>query len=127
MNRLFGRLSHEFDGPSLAPSYPLVNVWEDANNIFVEAELPGMDLSKLEIYVSEGNQLTIQGDRQPCESGKGIWHRQERGFGQFSRTITLPIAVNADKVEARLDQGVLRITLPKSESARPRQIKVKGE
>jgi HSP20 family protein len=127
MDRLFGRLSNEFDGPSLAATYPLVNVWEDANNVFVEAELPGMDLNKLEIYVSEGNQLTIQGERQSSESEQGTWHRQERGFGKFSRTIILPIGVNADKVEARLDQGVLRITLPKSESARPRQIKVRGE
>ena len=56
-----------------------------------------------------------------------MWHRQERNFGQFTRTLTLPFAVDADKVEARLENGVLRIKLAKHESARPRKIEVKAE
>jgi HSP20 family protein len=126
MNQLFGRLTDQFDWRSLAASYPPLNVWEEKDNLIVEAELPGMQLDKLEIYVNEGNELTIKGERQPSAPEKGTWHRQERGFGHFSRTITLPSLVDADRVEARFEQGVLRITLPKSEAAKPKQIVVKG-
>jgi len=86
-----------------------------------------MKLDQLEIYVREGNQLSIQGERQPCAPEKGVWHRQERGFGKFNRAIELPVAVDADKVEARFEHGVLHVKLPKSESAKPRRILVKGE
>jgi HSP20 family protein len=128
MERLFDRLSDGFQaGPARAVSFPAVNLWEEANNVFVEAELPGMKLDNLEIYVNEGNQLSIQGNRQPEQIGEGVWHRQERGFGQFSRVIPLPAAVNPDKVQAKFEQGVLFITLPKAEHAKPRRITVKGE
>lgn len=125
MNQLFGRLGTT-SWPSLAVSYPPLNVWENDDNLFVEAELPGMQLNHLEIYVKEGNQLTIQGER-PTAEGTGTWHRRERGFGKFNRLITLPVPVDADKVEARFDQGVLHVTLPKSEQAKPRRIAVKAE
>jgi HSP20 family protein len=127
MNRLFNRLTDRLDWPALASSYPPLNVWEDKENLFVEAELPGMHLDKLEIYVSEGNHLTLKGERQPQEPERGTWHRQERGFGKFSRTVTLPVVVDADRVEARFEHGVLKITLPKSAAAKPRQITVKSE
>jgi HSP20 family protein len=127
MNQLFGRYGLDGNSPALAYSYPPVNVSEDGNAVHVEAELPGMQLDNLEIYVSEGDQLTIQGERQPCQPEKGVWHRQERGFGRFSRSFTLPVAVDADKVEARFEQGVLHVTLPKSATAKPRRITVKSE
>jgi HSP20 family protein len=126
MNRLFNRFGDRVDWPTLAAAYPPVNVWEDKEKLSVEAELPGMQLDKLEIYVSEGNQLTIQGERPQLSSDKGTWHRQERGVGKFSRTITLPVLVDAEKVEARFENGILHVALPKSETAKPRQIKVKG-
>jgi HSP20 family protein len=56
-----------------------------------------------------------------------VWHRQERGFGKFARSLTLPFNVNADKVDAKFENGVLLVKLPKHESARPRKITVKGE
>jgi HSP20 family protein len=114
-------------GRGLAVSYPAVNLWEDNDNIYVEAELPGMQLGNMEIYVNEGNLLTIQGNRQPEQIPNGLWHRQERGFGQFSRALPLPAAVNSDKVEAHFDQGILSIKLPKAEYAKPKRIAVKGE
>lgn len=126
MNRVFASIAGHRQWPGLSYSYPLVNVWSDEHNYYVEAELPGMPLDALEIFVAEGNQLTIQGERNPAET-TGTWHRQERGFGKFSRTITLPAEVDADKVQARMEHGVLRITLPKSERARPRRITVKAE
>jgi HSP20 family protein len=110
--------------PALASTYPPLNIWGDSDKVYAEAELPGMQLDHLEIYVTEENQLTVQGERRKLELDKGVWCRQERGFGQFSRTITLPVKVDADKVEARFEHGVLFVTLPKSEAAKPRRISV---
>jgi HSP20 family protein len=110
-----------------AASYPPLNVWEDADNLYVEAELPGMQLENLEIYVTEGNQLTLKGERKAQETDAGVWHRQERGFGAFERVLTLPAVVEPDKVAARFEHGVLHITLPKSAKAKPRRIQVKAD
>jgi HSP20 family protein len=122
LNRLFGR--YQPAGRTFPPQGPAVNLWEDEHNVYAEADLPGMNAEKLEIYVTEGNLLTIQGERLP-EAPKGaVWHRQERGFGQFTRQITLPALVDADKVEAKYEQGVLRLTLAKSEAAKPKKIVV---
>ena len=128
MDRLFQ--SYGFDaggGPALAVAYPALNVWEDGDNVYAEAELPGMELSDLEIYVTGGNQLTLKGERKQPPVEKGVWHRRERGFGSFARVITLPVDVDPDRVEARFAHGVLTITMPKSEAARPRKITVKAE
>jgi HSP20 family protein len=110
--------------PALSDSYPPVNIWADSDKVYAEAELPGTQLDHLEIYVTEENRLTIQGERRQRELDKGVWYGQERGFGQFSRTIVLPVKVDADKVQARLEHGVLLVTLPKNEAARPRRIRV---
>ncbi len=128
MNRLFSRWGE--DGgrwTGLAGGFPAMNVWEDNDTVFVEAELPGLDLKDLEIYVTGGNQLTLKGERKASVPEKGLWHRQERVFGKFSRSLTLPYNVNADKVDARFENGVLLVKLPKHESAKPRKIAVKGE
>jgi HSP20 family protein len=128
MNRLFDRWAGEggrFLG--ITPVYPAVNVWEEGDNVFVEAELPGMDLKDLEIYVTGGDQLVLKGERKPQAPDKAVAHRQERGFGQFARTLALPFAVDADKVDARFEAGVLQVKLPKHASARPRKIVVKSE
>jgi HSP20 family protein len=129
MNRLFDRWGTDGSrGAALA--YPALNVWDQGDTLFVEAELPGMDLKDLEIYVTGNDQLTIKGERKqvPAENGtKCVCHRQERGFGTFSRTLTLPYPVNADKVQARFENGVLHLQLAKHESARPRKIQVKAQ
>jgi HSP20 family protein len=125
LNRVFGRFVPGNATTALAGA-PLVNVWEDADAFYAEADLPGLNLEKLEVFVTEGTQLTIQGERPAPEFPNSVWHRQERGFGQFSRTLTLPALVNADKVEAHYESGVLRLTLPKSEAAKPRRIAVKS-
>lgn len=123
MNRLFGRA-----GNGARPSvYPPLNVWEDDEKLYVEAELPGMDLNDLEIYVNAGNLLTIQGQRQESAPAGGTWHRRERGYGKFSRVFELPADVQADKVEAHFRHGVLMIVLPKREEVKPRRIEVKSE
>jgi HSP20 family protein len=125
MNRLFDRWG-QGGGTAAVASFPLLNVWEESDQVFVEAELPGLDLKDLEMYVSGGNQLTIKGERKPQLPEKGAWHRQERQFGAFSRSLTLPFPVDPDKVEAKLENGVLLVRLAKHESARPRKIPVKA-
>ena len=102
-----------------------MNLWEDAGNLYVEAELPGLNLEDLEIYVTGENQLSIKGERKQLDLTQGTWHRQERGYGNFARLMELPSAVDSDQVSADFKQGVLTITLPKRESAKPRRIEVK--
>lgn len=124
MNRLFGRYAN--GAPGFPPSvYPPVNVWEDENSYFVEAELPGFRSEDLEMYVTSENQLSIKGERTPPKLEKGAWHRQERGYGSFSRLMDLPGAVDGGRVSAEFKAGVLTITLPKKEEAKPRRIEVK--
>jgi HSP20 family protein len=128
LNRLFGRFDLG-DSPASVTrgTYPALNVWEDHDCLYVEAELPGLELADLEIYVHGGNQLTIKGERKQSSAKKGTWHRQERGFGRFGRLFELPSDVDADKVEASFKHGVLTIKLPKHEAARPRRIDVVAE
>jgi HSP20 family protein len=126
MNRLFDRWDNG-GTQGLAVAYPAVNVWEEGDHVFVEAELPGMDPKDLEIHVTGGNQLTLKGERKPNVPEKGVVHRQERGFGSFVRVLTLPFPVNADKVDARFENGVLLVKLAKHEAAKPRKIAVKAE
>jgi HSP20 family protein len=118
--RWFGRTTRGSTAPAL-------NVWEDEHAVYAEADLPGVDPTKLEITVTEGNQLTVQGERPAPEIAGSVWVRQERPFGTFTRVLTLPALVDADKVEAKYENGVLRLTLPKHEAAKPRKIVVQGE
>src|SRR5438094_413730 len=73
-----------------ATSFPPVNIWEEGDNVHIEAELPGLDARSLEVLVSEGNQLTIKGEQTKTAPEQGVWHRQERRGGNFSRTVALP-------------------------------------
>jgi HSP20 family protein len=106
--------------------YPLVNVREDAEAVHVEAEVPGVAQDQIEVLVQHGTELTLQGERPAKSGANGTWHRQERGAGRFRRVLTLPAPVDGAKVEARLEHGVLRLTLPKAESVKPRRIPVQG-
>lgn len=128
MDRLFGRRGFDFEPwPALAAAYPPMNLWEDDDYVYAEAELPGLKLTDLEITVTTDKQLTLKGKREPAVPEKVEWHRQERGFGSFERTIELPVSVDASKVEARLENGVLTIKLAKSAAAKPKKILVKAE
>jgi HSP20 family protein len=104
--------------------YPLVNVREDADAIYVEAEVPGVAPDQVEVLVRHGAELTIQGERKPASGEMGTWHQRERGDGRFQRVLMLPAPVNAAKVQALLEQGVLRLILPKAESVKPQRIPV---
>ena len=106
-------------------SFPPLNLWEHDDHMFVETELPGFELDDLEILVTGGNQLSIQGERKAPTLEDGTWHRRERGFGTFSRSIELPGYVDSENVSAEFKHGVLTITLPKREEVKPRRIEVK--
>lgn len=127
MDRLFGRFGTSARQLFSPTEYPALNIWEDDDFLYLEAELPGMELDDLEIYVNRGNVLTLSGERKEPACDGGTWHRRERGYGRFTRVIELPSVVESEKVEAHLKDGVLTIQLPKQERAKPRRITVKPE
>ena len=110
-----------------ASAVPPVNVWEDTEAFHLEAELPGLTQEQVHVAVTNRNQVTLQGERLASDDSKGRWLRRERGFGRFQRILRLPLPVDADKVEAKLEDGLLHVVLPKSEEARPRKIAVKAQ
>lgn len=125
------KLFTDFFGPqgfapvgNMARGFPAVNLWEDADNVFAEAELPGIKPEDVEVLVV-GRELTIKGKRPAADVPESAYHRRERGTGDFSRVVELPAEVDADKVQARMTNGVLTITLPKAAAARPRKVEVK--
>jgi len=106
---------------------PNVDVYEDKDKITVKAELPGMRKEDIHINVT-GNTLTISGERKHEERKKeGETFREERFFGRFQRSITLPTAVDTTKIQATYKDGVLTIECPKAEEAKPKQIEVKAQ
>jgi HSP20 family protein len=129
LRRQLDRLFDNFDGGQPVPlfgtrGFPALNAWEDGHRIMVEAEVPGMGMDDLEISV-QGNELTLKGQRKTLEGDDVLYHRRERSTREFTRSLTLPVEIDADHVEAVLKDGVLSISLPKSEKARARKIAVR--
>jgi HSP20 family protein len=126
-NRLFDTLAPRamgLAGGLLARRVPPVNLYEDKDALYVECEMPGVDQERLEVYVT-GDVLTLKGDRPAVEPQAGTTvHIQERTYGAFNRAITLPVAVEGDKTEARYEHGVLSVKLPKAAEARPKQVTI---
>ena len=106
---------------------PPVDLYESNDNLVVKAELPGMNKEEIEISLQEGN-LVISGERkmksQKNEEGEAA--RSERFFGCFHRTLELPKPVDANRVSATYKEGILTVTLPKTEESKPKQITVKA-
>jgi HSP20 family protein len=103
---------------------PALDVYEDKDNIYVRAELPGMKKEEIDLSLHDGT-LSISGERKSEEKFKGAEvYRAERFFGRFQRTVTLPTPVAADKVKAQYKDGILTVTLPKAEEAKPKHIDV---
>lgn len=103
---------------------PPVDVYEDEHNLFIRAEVPGIDPNDLDVKV-ENNVLTLRGDRKwNKEEKEENFHRVERRYGSFTRSFTLPTTVNSDDVHANYNNGVLEIKLAKRAEAKPKQIKV---
>lgn len=104
-------------------SFPALNVWEHGDDLYAEAEVPGVKSEDVDVSVV-GGDLTIRGRRGDQPQGETPYHRRERGTGEFTRVLRLPIEVDGERVEATLKDGVLLVKLPKAESAKPRKIKV---
>lgn len=124
VDQLFGSFLSGTE-PFFSRVYPAINLSEKENHFYVRAELPGVKPEDLDISVVEG-KLQIRGERKiDEEEQKTSYHRREREAGLFRRTIALPAKVDPNKVSATLKNGVLTITLPKSEEAIPKKISVK--
>ena len=103
---------------------PALDVYEDKDNVYVRAELPGMKKEEIDLSLHDGT-LSISGERKSEEKFKGSEvYRAERFFGRFQRTVTLPTPVATDKVKAEYKDGILTVTLPKAEEAKPKHIDV---
>jgi HSP20 family protein len=106
--------------------FPAVNVWSDTDRAVVTAELPGVNPEELEI-TTDADVLTISGSREAEDAGReGRYRRHERGHGSFTRRVPLPFPAEREAVEAGYTNGVLRITLPRSEASKPRRIEITG-
>jgi HSP20 family protein len=125
MDRLSEGLARGIFKEPMAGVFPLMNVSEDKDNYYVRAELPGLKANDLDISVT-GDTLSISGERKiPAEDEKAQYHRREREAGKFSRIVSLPAQIDTGKVEARCNDGVLTVVLPRAEAAKPKQIAVK--
>jgi HSP20 family protein len=104
--------------------FPAVDVYEDKDSLLVKAELPGLKKEDIEISLHDGS-LTLSGERKQEEKHEGAEvYRSERWVGRFHRSISLPCSVEADKIKATYNEGVLKVTLPKAEEAKPKQIAI---
>jgi HSP20 family protein len=122
-----GGLSKRLDTEmSFADWSPSVDIEEEDDKYVIKADLPGVDKKDIEVKF-EGGVLSIRGEKQTeSETGKGTKrHRTERFHGTFARSFTLPDAVKADKVDASYKDGVLALTIPKSEESKPKSIDIK--
>lgn len=128
MRRFFGEGFEPFraeENWSLATWSPTCDIFEKENEIVVKAELPEVKNEDVHVTI-DNNMLTLRGERKFSEeTKKDSYHRMERSYGEFFRSFTLPQFIDANKVSAEFKDGVLRITLPKKEEAKPKQLEVK--
>jgi HSP20 family protein len=120
-----GAVTRFFNEPQTnRPWAPAVDIYETANELVLKADLPEVELKDLDVRV-ENQTLTISGERkfEPRDDTKG-YHRVERSYGNFARSFAVPNTFDTDKVNAGFKNGVLTVTLPKKETAKPRQIKI---
>jgi len=104
---------------------PAVDISEDKDNFYLHVELPGMKKEDVKVKFEEG-LLTITGEKKTEREEKDVnYHRVERSYGKFERSFRVPTQVMNDKIEAKFENGVLQITLPKAEEVKPKEIEVK--
>lgn len=129
VNDLFGRFFDDLPLAGLSRTgawLPALDVSEREDAVVVQAEIPGMKREDLDISVQDSH-LTLSGEKKESEEHKeGEFYHSERRYGTFRREIPLPVGVDADNVEATYRDGVLTVTLPKSEEAKPRRIEIKS-
>ena len=130
MNRLFGSTlsrTGSDEGTFGGGWSPRVDIYENKDNLVIEAELPGMKPEDVDISI-ENNVLTIQGKREFEQKDENDnFHRVERHYGSFTRSFTLPPTVNSEDANANFENGILKLSLAKREEAKPRRIEIKAD
>ena len=126
IDRMFERFRGGTHDDNISASWnPAVDITEDADKYIVHAELPGVDKKDVKITIQD-NVLSFRGEKkQEEEKEDKNYHRIERSYGSFYRSFTLPSTVLSDKIEASYADGILTISLPKAEEAKPKEIEVK--
>ena len=123
ISRLFGSVPTA----GRAPEFPAVNIWTGSDSAVMRAEIPGIDPDKLDVSV-QNDTVTLRGSRKREDTGEGeTYLRQERQYGEFVRSFTIPFEVDAEKVTATYGNGILELRLPRSEADKPRKIEIQGE
>lgn len=113
-----------FTEPNGRPWVPVVDIKETENELILKADVPDVEMKDIDVRMENGT-LTIRGERKfDTKKDEGGWHRVERGYGSFERAFAVPETVNPEAVKADYKNGVLTVTMPKKEVAKPRQIKV---
>lgn len=128
MRRQFDQLFGDDYGASHgllgAGVFPQINMTEDADRFYIRAELPGVKTDDLEMQAT-GKSLSIAGERKIEAENEGVrYHRREREAGKFSRVIAMPTEIDPDRIEAKMQDGILTIRVPKAEAVKPRQITI---
>lgn len=127
MNKLFSGQDAGRGWRRTRGTYPLMNVWSSAEGIVIDAELPGVDPKDVDVSVM-GDELTLKGKVNMQEIPKGeACIRSERPAGEFMRTLQLPFRADSQAVKASYRNGVLRLTVPRSEAEKPRKIAIDTE
>ena len=128
MNRLVKSM---FDDDASEASFlkgnwtPAVDISEDDNNFYLNVDLPGMTKDEVKVRFEDG-MLSITGEKKSEKEEKKVnYHRVERSFGRFERSFRVPSRISANKIDAKFDKGVLTVTMPKAEEAKPKEIEVK--
>ena len=125
MGRLMGAFAPAGGLATAGGGFPAVNVYAGRDGIALVAELPGVEPGDLEVHAHR-DTLTLRGTRRPAAEEQQAYHRRERRSGTFTRTLQLPYRVDPGRVEARLENGVLRLSLGRPEEDKPRRIEVRG-
>jgi HSP20 family protein len=123
MESLMERLTGVTTDGSIAGVFPPMNVSEDRDHYYVRALVPGIDAARLDVSVVN-QTITVSGMRQSTEEEGVSYHRKERDEGAFSRSVTLPASFDGTRVDAKYVDGILTLTLPKPEAAKPRRVTV---
>ena len=126
MDRIFDAVNRPLGLRSVPRgTFPAVNVYDQGEETVLIAEMPGIDPDKLELTVL-GDTVTLKGERPDESTNSGRFYRRERVAGEFSRTLTLPDAVDPDSVDAKYLNGVLRVSLSKAEAAKAKKIAIQS-
>lgn len=131
LDRMRRQMEHLFSGEPESGArllgagvFPQINVTEDADKFYLRAELPGVTSEDIEIQATAKN-LSLTGERKIEAENEGVrYHRREREAGKFSRIIALPSQIDPDRIEAKIQDGILTVYVPKAEAVKPRKIAI---